>query len=130
MTIFSLLKALHICLAFMSIGGFSLRGYWQLTGNRLLHHRLTKTLPHVVDTLLLSTAIGMLYIWGISPLQQPWLVAKIVGLLAYIALGLVALRFATTQAVRLAAFGLAVLVSFYIIFAAFTKSPWGPLALI
>jgi len=127
MTAFEWLKLLHVGCAVLSIGGFTLRGYWLLSGNRPLAQPLTRVLPHVVDSLLLASALGMLWIWRLDPFSAPWLTAKILALLAYIALGMTALRFATTDRVRRLAFALALLVAAYIVAVAVTKSPWGPL---
>lgn len=118
-------KIVHISCAVASIAGFGLRGYWMLTANALLQRRLTRRLPHVVDTLLLASAIYMLVLWGVSPLQLSWLMAKIIALLAYIGLGMVALRFGKTRRVRLLAYMLALLCAGYIVTVAYSKSPWG-----
>lgn len=118
-------KMVHISCAVVSIAGFTLRGYWMLTGNALLKRRLARTLPHMVDTLLLGSAIYMLVLWGVSPLQFSWLLAKIVALLAYIGLGMVALRFGNTRRTRLLAYALAVLCAGYIFTVAYSKSPLG-----
>ncbi len=125
MTLFEPLKLIHIGCAFLSISGFTLRGYWMLTGSSLLQHRLAKVLPHVIDTLLLGSAIGMLLIWRVSPLQLDWLSAKIIALLLYIGLGMVALRFGKSRKVKVNAFLLALLAAGYILSVAYSKSPLG-----
>ncbi len=51
-----------------------------------------KVLPHINDTALLLCAIGMLSLIGLNPFTTPWLLAKIVALLVYIALGTVCMR--------------------------------------
>ena len=122
------LKLAHLSSALLSISGFALRGYWMLTDNPLLQRRLTKVLPHVIDTLLLGSAIAMLFLWQASPLELPWLIAKIVGLLLYIGLGMVALRFGKTRRARATAFVLALLTAAYILSVAYSKSPLGFLA--
>jgi uncharacterized membrane protein SirB2 len=122
---FELLKLLHMSCAFLSIGGFSLRGYWMITDNPCLRRRATRILPHILDTLLLGSAIGMLVIWQMNPLALGWLSAKIMALLVYIGLGMVAFRFGKTRRVRLVAFGLALLTAGYIVAVAYTKSPLG-----
>lgn len=128
MMLFVWLKMAHVGSALLSIGGFALRGYWMLTDNPLLQRRLTRVLPHIIDTLLLGSAIGMLLVWQADPLQLPWLIAKIVGLLLYIGLGMVALRLGKTRRQRAAAFGLALLTAAYILAVAYSKSPLGMLA--
>ncbi len=127
MTAFEWLKLLHVGCAALSIGGFALRGYWQMTGNSLRSRALTRVLPHAVDTLLLGSALGMLWIWRLDPFRSPWLTAKIVALPAYIALGMMAFRFANTERARRLAFAMALLVAAYIVAVAVSKSPWGPL---
>ena len=124
------LKLLHVSSAILSISGFALRGYWMLSDNPLLTRRLAKVLPHVIDTLLLGSAVGMLLLLNISPFQYDWLSAKIIALLRYIALGLVALRFGRTRRVRAAAYGMALLTAGYIVAVACTRSALGPLALL
>ena len=45
MSLFEGLKLLHVSCAFISIAGFSLRGYWMVSDNSLLQHRPAKVLP-------------------------------------------------------------------------------------
>jgi uncharacterized membrane protein SirB2 len=51
-----------------------------------------KVLPHINDTALLASAIGMLSLIGLNPFVTPWLLAKIVALLVYIGLGAICMR--------------------------------------
>ena len=130
MTLFDSLKLVHVCCAFISVSGFILRGSWMLTGNPLLHRRLTRILPHVIDTLLLSSAIGILLVWGVSPFQLDWLSAKLAALLVYVGFGMVALRFGRTRLHRGTALLLALCAAAYIFSVAYSKSPVGPLGLV
>jgi len=122
---FELLHHLHMGCAFVSIAGFFTRGLWMITASPLLSHRLARVLPHLVDTLLLASAIGMLLIWRISPLAQDWLVAKVLALLLYIGLGMVAFRFARTRRTKVLAWLAALVTALYIVSVAFSKSPCG-----
>ena len=125
MTPFDWLKLVHVSCAGLSISGFALRGYWMLTNNPLRQRRLTRVLPHIIDTLLLGSAVGMLVIWQVSPLQMGWLSAKIIALLLYIGLGMVAFRFGRTRRVRLSAWVLALFSAAYIGSVAYSKNPLG-----
>jgi len=125
MMLFEALKHLHMGCAFLSIAGFILRGYWMLTSSPLLRRRPAKVLPHLIDTLLLASAVGMLLIWQLSPLQSDWLIAKILALLVYIGFGMVALRFGKSMKTRVNAWLLALLAAAYIVSVAYSKSPWG-----
>ena len=53
------IKHLHVTCVVLSAAGFLLRGLWMITGSALLQHRLTRVLPHVVDSLLLLSAITL-----------------------------------------------------------------------
>lgn len=126
MTLIENLKLIHVSCAFISVSGFVLRGYWMLTGDARLQRRLTRVLPHVIDTLLLASAVGMLLILQISPLQSGWLSAKLLALLVYIVLGMVALRFGRTTRQRTTAWVLALCVAMYMFSVAYAKNPAGP----
>ena len=130
MSLFAALKVVHLTCALLSIAGFSIRGYWIATDNPLQRHRVSKTLPHIIDTGLLGSAIAMLVIWRISPFELSWLTAKIMALLVYIALGMVAMRFGTTKKVRMAAWSAAMLTVLFIVSVAFSKTPAGFFALL
>lgn len=121
---FELIKIIHISCAIISGSGFFLRGILLFSQSALMQQRLIKVIPHIVDTVLLLTAITMLVAWKM-PLWQPWIIAKIVALLVYIGLGMVALRFGKTIRVRLLAWILALLTFGYIISVAMNKSVLG-----
>jgi threonine/homoserine/homoserine lactone efflux protein len=51
-----------------------------------------RVVPHVNDTLLLVAAIGLSIVLQQYPFVHAWVTAKVLGLLAYIGLGMFALR--------------------------------------
>ena len=119
------LKAIHQTSVALSVAGFFARGLAALLGAAWVRGRLAKTLPHVVDSVLLLSALGLAWTLRLTPANTPWLTAKIVGLLLYIGLGVVALRPGRAPAVRTAAW-LAALATFgWIVSVAITKSPRG-----
>lgn len=119
------LKQLHISCAALSFTGFFVRGLWMLQQSPRLQQRWVKTLPHVVDSLLLGSAILLAVGYQLSPLQHPWLASKIVALLLYIGLGMITLRFGRSLQIRTLAWVLAMMTFAHIVGAAITKSPWG-----
>lgn len=123
------LYVIHVGCALLSISGFALRWYWALTNNPRLANSVAKRLPHVVDTVLLGSAVGMLVIWRVWPWEMGWLLAKLLALVVYIALGMVALRYGRNRTQRAIAGALALATAAYIVAAAFTKNPLGPLSL-
>jgi uncharacterized membrane protein SirB2 len=124
-----ILKAAHVTAVALSGAGFIARGLGQFAGARWVASRAARTLPHVVDTVLLASAVGLACSLPLSLVRTPWLVAKIAGLFVYIALGTVALRFARTRKARITAWAAALLVFGYIVSVAITKDPRGLLAL-
>ena len=118
-----LLKHAHMTLAATSLSLFLLRGLWMLAGSPMLSRGWVKRTPHMVDTLLLVTAIALAWWAGLSPASSPWLGAKIAALVAYIVLGSIALKYGSTRATRLAAFIAAIGCFAYIVTTAVTKNP-------
>ena len=122
------LKHFHITCVVLSGTGFALRGAWALAGSPLARARLTRVLPHVVDSCLLLSAIGLAWMAGQYPFVHGWLTAKIVGLLAYIGLGMLALKPGRPLALRGAAFVAALATFSWIVSVALSKNPLGWLA--
>lgn len=118
------LKHLHVTCVVLSGLGFCLRGWWMLRESPLRQHSLTRVVPHIVDTLLLGSALTMAWMSGQYPFVNGWLTAKLFGLLAYILLGMMALKRGRTLAVRARFLGLALAAYAYIVGVALTRSPW------
>lgn len=118
-------KTLHQTAVALSIAGFFARGLGGLAGAAWVRSRAAKSVPHVVDTVLLLSALVLAWMLRLNPLTTPWLAAKIVALLVYIVLGMVALNPQRAPKLRATAW-LAALASFgYIVSVALTKSPLG-----
>lgn len=122
------IKHLHVACVALSGLGFLLRGLWMLLDSPWLLHRLTRIVPHVVDTMLLASAIALAFWSGQYPPVSDWVSAKVVGLLLYIVLGAVALRRGKTRGQRAVAFVLACLCFAWIVSVALTRNPLGFLA--
>jgi uncharacterized membrane protein SirB2 len=119
------LKWVHIACAILSISGFALRGILMLADSPLLAARFVRIAPHVVDTVLLASALWLAALIGQYPFVQGWLTGKVLALIAYIVLGTVALKRARSKAVRAAAFALALATAAYILSVALTRNPLG-----
>ena len=119
-----ILKAIHIVAAMTTISGFLLRGYWMLTESDKLQHRVTRIVPHVVDTVFLLSGIAMVWMLHLNAFTQPWLIAKFTGLIAYILLGTIAIKRGRTPQIRVIAMVGAVSIFAYIAGVALTKSPF------
>ena len=122
------IKHLHILCATLSISGFALQGVWMMLRSPLLDHRVTRTLPHVIDTVFLGSAITLATMSGQYPFVAPWVTAKVLALVVYILLGATALRWGRTMRVRVLALLAAVLTFSWIVSVALSKNPAGFLA--
>jgi uncharacterized membrane protein SirB2 len=127
---YATLKLIHVTAVTLSFAGFGARGLGLWRGAPCVRHPLTRRLPHSVDTVLLLSALGMLWIGQLSPWAVPWLRAKVLGLVVYIALGMIALSPVRAQGrkpelIHGLCWGAALAVYLYVVSVAVTKSARG-----
>ena len=120
---------LHVACVTLSIALFILRGSMMLVSSPWLRAPVLRVLPHVVDTLLLASALWLVSVLHLPVLETPWLLAKIGGLVLYIVLGSVALRRARSRRAAAAAFFAALVTVGWIISVAVRHDPTGFLGL-
>lgn len=122
-----LLKYTHVTAVIASFALFFLRGLWMMAAPEKLAARWVRVVPHVIDTVLLVSAIALAVTTAQYPFVQPWLTAKILALLAYILLGTVAIRRGRRRRVRIIAWMLALAVFGYMVAVARARDafPWG-----
>lgn len=120
---YAVLKAVHVGCVATSYALFVARGVGRFTDAPWATQRWTRVAPHVVDTLLLISALAMATTLARFPAMHTFLLTKALALVTYIALGLVAFRFGRTRPVRVTAWVGAQAVFFYLVGVAITKSP-------
>lgn len=123
------LKTIHVSLVLISITGFTLRCFLARRESPVLRQRWIRIVPHVNDTLLLASALAMVVMSAQYPFVVGWLTAKVLGLLAYIGLGVFALR-GRTAAIRQQAFIAALLTFGWIVSVALLRHPAGVFSLL
>ncbi|WP_414830517.1 SirB2 family protein [Alteromonas sp. H39] len=116
-------KHLHLTAVALSILLFILRFIWVQMDPAALQRKWLKIVPHVVDTILLASAVWLCVLLSQYPFAQTWLTFKLIGVIAYIVLGLVALKKAKTVPVRWITFLLALGVLAATAKVAVTKQP-------
>jgi len=121
---FAIIKSIHILCAAVSIIGFTLRGFLKITSPDKLAKKWIKISPHIIDTLLLLSAVILVFLTEQYPTTNTWIIAKLIALIAYIGLGMLTLKFAQSRPQILAAFIAALLCYTYIISVALTKTVW------
>jgi uncharacterized membrane protein SirB2 len=125
---YATIKLVHQGAVALSVTGFFVRGVASFAGARWVRSRAAKSLPHVVDTVLLLSALTLAWMLRLKPTDAPWLLAKIVGLVVYVGFGVVALRPGGSVAVRATAWVAALAAVGWIVSVAITKNPRGFLA--
>ena len=125
---YAAVKLVHQGAVALSLTGFFIRGAASLAGAEWIRGRAARTLPHLVDTVLLASALTLAWMLRLHPGNAPWILAKVVGLVGYVALGVVALRPGRSWRVRATAWVAALVTALWIVSVALTKNPWGVLA--
>jgi uncharacterized membrane protein SirB2 len=121
--LFLVIKSIHLLTVTLTIAGFIIRGIWMIQGSPLLEMRAVRTFPHVNDTLLLISALWTAAMVGQYPFINGWLTAKVIGAIAYILLGAVALTYGPTRQIRVLSFMGSLLCFAYVVTVAVTKNP-------
>jgi uncharacterized membrane protein SirB2 len=122
---YPVIKATHVGLVFLSGSLFAGRGLGVLLGATLPMSMPVRRLSQVIDTALLAAALLLLAALQLNPWATPWLLAKLMLLVAYIGLGTLALRRASTRAGQALAYAAALSCFVMMIAIARTHDPMG-----
>ena len=117
--VYAVVKQLHLAAVALSWALFFLRGVWMIADSPRLKARWVRVVPHVNDTILLVAGVYLATFVGL----QPWILAKLAALVAYILIGMVAITRGPTKPVRIAAWITAQCVFLYIVAVALRKNP-------
>ncbi|MDX1455067.1 MAG: SirB2 family protein [Gammaproteobacteria bacterium] len=128
--LYLIVKKIHILSALLSLALFVFRGGLMMKESPWLERPLLRIAPHVVDTVLLTTALWLMSLLHQYPFVHHWLTVKVVLLVVYIVLGSLALKRAKTKRMRIVFFGLAVATFLFIISVARTHNPLGVFSLL
>jgi len=120
-----IIKIIHISCVVLSFSGFFVRGILMLTDSVLMQKKWVKISPHIIDTLLLVSALLLLYAEHLNVFENNWLMTKIIALLIYIGLGTFALKRGKSKKTRLMFWFAGLSVFLYIVSVALTKSASG-----
>lgn len=118
-----LAKHIHVTCVILTFIFFFIRGLWMIVDSDLLQRKWTRWVPPVIDTTLLASAIVLAISFRQYPFVQPWLTAKVVALLFYIGLGMLALTHGKTRQIRISSWFAAQVCFIYIVAVALTKNP-------
>jgi uncharacterized membrane protein SirB2 len=118
--IVQLLKEFHVAFAYITVAGFVMRGLLAMADSPMRNAKWLRIAPHVIDTLLLAFGIALAVTMSLSPFANGWLMAKIVGLVAYIGFGVMTMR-ARSRPLKIVGFVAAIASVGYIFAVAYSK---------
>lgn len=121
--LYQIIKTTHILCAISSISFFIIRGIWMMQSSQRLAQSWVKTTSRTIDTILLMSALSLVFITEQYPGVMGWLTVKLIALLVYIGLGMVALHWGKTRQIRITAWIASIIVFSYIVSVALTRNP-------
>ena len=92
-------KHFHLLMVVLSVSFLLVRYAMSLKPAAMLQTKFFKIAPHVIDTLLLLSAVLLMITLQQYPFVHAWLTEKFLAVLAYIALGVMAFK-GRTAAIR------------------------------
>lgn len=94
---FILAKHIHVWCVILSYALFITRILWKSSNSPRLQNRWVKIAPHAMDTTLLITGVTMAGFLQLDLLSINWFSVKMMLLVSYIVIGILAMRFATLR---------------------------------
>jgi uncharacterized membrane protein SirB2 len=119
------IKLVHVAAVAASGSLFALRGTLMLARSALANHAALRYLSYAIDTTLLTAALMLVTILHQYPFVQGWLTVKVLLLGAYVALGSLALKRASTRRAQVGCFFAAIAVFLLIASVARAHHPLG-----
>ena len=124
---YEILKHTHLTALAISFLLFFVRGYLMMRESNLSRHKSFLIAPHIFNLILIISGISLAVLLHLNPVNQPWLITKLVALAIYIALGILTFKHPKLK-VRKILWLLALIVFAFIVSVAESKSPLGFLA--
>ena len=121
---YAILKHSHLLIIAIAFILFFVRGILMMRKSNAASHKIFKIAPHILYTLLIGTGIGLVVALNLSPLEQPWLLAKLIALVAYIVLGVLTFKH-PNPTIRKILWLVTLIVFAYIVSVAHSKNPLG-----
>ena len=123
--LYLIVKQVHVASVLLSFALFLFRGGLMFAESKWQKNLFVRVVPHVVDTVLLTTALWLMSMLRQYPFVHHWLSVKVILLALYIVLGNLALKRGRTKRERGVFFVLAVLVFLCIVSVARAHHPLG-----
>lgn len=118
------LKHLHLTFVVISLLIFFVRGVFLFINSPLLTKKIMKIAPHIINTIMLVSGVVLAVNLGMKPGEHPWIMAKIIGLIVFIVVGVGAFKVRNRLLQKILWID-ALVVFAYIVSVAITKNPMG-----
>lgn len=125
MSLYLVVRGIHIASVLTSFALFLFRAGLMFGNVGWRQHLVLRVLPHVVDTILLTSALFLATLIHQYPFVHAWLTVKVLVLVAYIVAGSMALKRAKTRNARITWFVFAVMCFLFIVSVARAHHPLG-----
>lgn len=122
-TYYSLIKIIHVSTVGFTGVYFVIRGLSQFNHYQWFRKRWARRVSQYNDTVLLFSGSGMALMIGQYPFVNSWLTAKLLLLIVYIILGMLAFYWLHSQRQKMIAWLAALMVYGYIVGVAVNKNP-------
>ncbi|MGO1298011.1 MAG: SirB2 family protein [Vibrio sp.] len=95
-------KQLHLSTIAISVTLLTVRYILMMMDSPKLNNKFLKVFPHINDTVLLASGVVLVFITGMVPFTAaaPWMASKLMCVVAYIALGVFALKLGRNKLLR------------------------------
>ncbi|MCF7820849.1 MAG: SirB2 family protein [Mariprofundaceae bacterium] len=117
-------KLIHISAVLLSILFFAGRGVVMFHDASFTGKKWVRRIAESIDTVLLLSGIALAWLTEQLPWQDAWLGAKLMLLLLYILLGMVAFHWSRSRMVKMAAWVAAIVTYAGMVFIALSRNPW------
>lgn len=121
---YAILKHLHLIALSLSFVLFFVRGVLMIRHSSSVNHRSFLIAPHIINAVLIGSGVTLTIVLGLSPSTQSWLMAKLIALIVYIGLGVIAFKHSNPN-IRKILWVIALVVFIFIVSIAITKNPLG-----
>jgi len=115
-----MIKFFHLIFILLSISSFVGRVYLAEKQPAMLEQKWIKIGPHIINSLLLLSGFALVFQGSWLSAEYGWIVAKLIALVAYVGLGIVAIK--SQGDLRWKAFAGAMVCFIYIAVVAVTKN--------
>ncbi|MFI3154996.1 MAG: SirB2 family protein [Methylococcaceae bacterium] len=115
-----MIKFFHLTFILLSISSFVGRVYLAEKRPEMLEQKWIKIGPHIINSLLLITGFTLVFQGSWLSGEYGWIVAKLIALLGYVGLGIVAIK--SQGDLRWKAFAGAIACFIYIVIVAVSKN--------